>query len=242
MEGLLWDADLTPENWSSYKLVDWSCGLAPFFVSVVMLVSWVTEALLWPPGQRLPGRGCPGRCGDVRRCSAGATPPSIFSRASSKDKNQLSLRHSARSLALKASIVALSVGLPGRLKSNSMPPMTVEICEIGQLAGPWQLERTVGAVQRDAASASSLAAIHAGTGPPKGSPRCVSRGLATSSFGWGGAHANYTARTNLSVKVLDSVQDGGGCGIRDHQSARHYGLQMLILGQAIPDSLWLSSD
>ena len=49
-------------------------GLAPFFVPVVALVSWVIEPLLWPPGQRPPGRGCPGRCGGVRRCSVGATP------------------------------------------------------------------------------------------------------------------------------------------------------------------------
>ena len=50
------------------------CGLAPFFVPVVVLVSWVIEPLLWPLGQRSPGRGCPGHCWDVRRCSAGATP------------------------------------------------------------------------------------------------------------------------------------------------------------------------
>ena len=62
------------------------------------------------------------------------------------------------------------------------------------------LERTVLAVQRDAASASSLAAIHAGTGPPEGSLRRVSRDLATSSFGWSGAHADYTTRMNLKVK------------------------------------------
>ena len=49
-------------------------GLAPLFVPVVVLVSWVIEPLLWPLGQRPPGRGCPGRCGGVRRCSVGATP------------------------------------------------------------------------------------------------------------------------------------------------------------------------
>ena len=49
-------------------------GLAQFFVPVVVLVSWVIEPLLWPPGERSLGRGCPGRCGDVRRCSVGATP------------------------------------------------------------------------------------------------------------------------------------------------------------------------
>ena len=49
-------------------------GLAPFFVPVVALVSWVIEPLLWPPGKRSPGRGCPGRCGDVLRCSPVATP------------------------------------------------------------------------------------------------------------------------------------------------------------------------
>ena len=90
-----------------------------------------------------------------------------------------------------------------------MPPLTVDISEIGQLASPWQLERTVLAVQRDAASASSLAAIHAGAGPPEGSLRRVSRGLATSSFGWSRAHADYTTRMNLSVKVLDFVKSGG---------------------------------
>ena len=94
-----------------------------------------------------------------------------------------------------------------------MPPLTVDISEIGQLARPWELERTVLAVQRDAASASSLAAIHAGTGPPEGSLRRVSRGLATSSFGWSGAHADYTTRMNLKVKVLDFVQLGGPKGI-----------------------------
>ena len=83
-----------------------------------------------------------------------------------------------------------------------MPPLTVDISEIGQLARPWQLELMVLAVQRDAASASSLAAIHAGTGPPEGSRRRVSRGLATSSFGWSGAHADYTTRMNLKVKIL----------------------------------------
>ena len=30
-------------------------GLAPFFVPVVVLVSWVIEPLLWPLGQRSPG-------------------------------------------------------------------------------------------------------------------------------------------------------------------------------------------
>ena len=42
-----------------------------------MLVSWVIEPLLWPPGQKSPGRGSPGHCGDVRRCSASAN--SLFS-------------------------------------------------------------------------------------------------------------------------------------------------------------------
>ena len=50
-------------------------GPAPFFVPVVVLVSWVIEPLLWPRGQRSPGRGCPGHCGDVRCCSAA---PSIY--------------------------------------------------------------------------------------------------------------------------------------------------------------------
>ena len=49
-------------------------GLAPFFAPAGVLVSWVIEPLLWPLWQRSPGRGCPGHCGDVRRCSAGATP------------------------------------------------------------------------------------------------------------------------------------------------------------------------
>ena len=49
-------------------------GLAPFFVPAGVLDSWVIEPQLWPLGQRSPGRGCPGHCGDVRRCSAGATP------------------------------------------------------------------------------------------------------------------------------------------------------------------------
>ena len=57
-----------------YKHAPLAYGLAPFFVPAGVLVSWVIEPLLWPLGQRSPGRGCPGHCGDVRRCSAGATP------------------------------------------------------------------------------------------------------------------------------------------------------------------------
>ena len=56
------------------NIFEGAVGLAPFFVPVVVLVSWVIEPLLWPLGQRPPGRGCPGRCGGVRRCSVGATP------------------------------------------------------------------------------------------------------------------------------------------------------------------------
>ena len=87
-------------------------GLEPasFFVPVVMLVLRLIEPLLWTPGQRPRRRGSPERRGDGRRCSAGAHP-SIFSRTSSKDKNQLSLRHSTRSLALTASTIELSGGL-----------------------------------------------------------------------------------------------------------------------------------
>ena len=46
---------------------------------------------------------------------------SVFFRASSKDGNQLSLRHSARSLASKDTIMALPVGSPGRMKFSSTP-------------------------------------------------------------------------------------------------------------------------
>lgn len=42
---------------------------------------------------------------------------SILHRASSKDINQFSFRHSCRNLPLKDSTVALSVGVPGREKS-----------------------------------------------------------------------------------------------------------------------------
>ena len=64
-----------PHLYSTHRFHDnYDSGLAPFFVPVVVLVSWVIEPLLWPPGQKPPGRGCPGRCGDVRRCSVGATP------------------------------------------------------------------------------------------------------------------------------------------------------------------------
>ncbi len=42
-------------------------------------------------------------------------------RASSRDMNQLSFRHSCHSLPLKDSTVALSVGVPGREKSILMP-------------------------------------------------------------------------------------------------------------------------
>ncbi len=46
---------------------------------------------------------------------------SILHRASSRDMNQFSFRHSCRSLPLKDSPVALSVGVPGREKSILMP-------------------------------------------------------------------------------------------------------------------------
>ena len=136
--------------------------------------------------------------------------PLVLSLASSKDKNQLSLRHSSRSRALKASAIAMSVDWSGWLKLNSISPLTVEISEVDQPTRNWHFERSIGTVQRASASANSLATVRAGgTRPPKESPRCVSRGLATSSFGWGGAYAGYTARVNLNTKVLDFVQLGG---------------------------------
>ena len=46
-------------------------------------------------------------------------------------------------------------------------------------------------------------------GLPRDPSRCVSRGLATAFFGWGGAYADYTARVNLNTKVLDFVKSGG---------------------------------
>ena len=66
--------DLPPTFVPLAMLVPQGHGLAPFYVPVVMLVSWVIEPLLWPPGQRPVGRGSPGLRGDVRRCSAYATP------------------------------------------------------------------------------------------------------------------------------------------------------------------------
>ena len=56
------------------------------------------------------------------RCSLYARrQDSIFSRASDSVKNQCSFRHSWRNRALNDSINALSVGLPGRLKSSVTP-------------------------------------------------------------------------------------------------------------------------
>ena len=49
-------------------------------------------------------------------------------------------------------------------------------------------------------------------GLPGDPSRRVSRGLATSFFGWGGAYADYTARVNLNTKVLDFVQFGWPIG------------------------------
>jgi len=46
---------------------------------------------------------------------------SILHRASSRDMNQFSFRHSCLNLPLKDSTVALSVGVPGREKSILIP-------------------------------------------------------------------------------------------------------------------------
>ena len=48
---------------------------------------------------------------------------SHFSRASSRLRNQCAFRHSARNLPFRLSMNALSVGLPGRLKSSVTPRM-----------------------------------------------------------------------------------------------------------------------
>ena len=77
----------------------------------------------------------------------------------------------------------------GWLKFNSISPMTVEICEMDQPTGHWHLERPIGTVQRAAASANSPPPTQSSRVPdfPRKSPRCVSRGLQSSSFGWDGA-------------------------------------------------------
>src|SRR5277367_5630400 len=70
---------------------------------------------------RLAGRDCrppdeaPQALGSRSRCA------SHFPRASSRLRNQLAFKHSARNLPLRLSMKALSVGLPGREKSSVTP-------------------------------------------------------------------------------------------------------------------------
>ena len=66
---------------------------------------------------------------------------------------------------LKASMKALSVGLPGRLKCSSTSPLPAEIREIRQPARHWHMEQTLRPVHCDAVNASSLSNVRAGTGP-----------------------------------------------------------------------------
>lgn len=55
---------------------------------------------------------------------------SILHRASSRDMNQFSFRHSCRSLPLNDSTVALSVGVPGREKSIRIPRLYTHLSSI----------------------------------------------------------------------------------------------------------------
>ena len=61
-------------------------------------------------------------------------------------------------------------------------------------------------------------------GLPRDPSRCVSRGLATSFFGWGGAYPDYTARVNLNTKVLDFVKSG-----RPKGTVRSTTFELLVL-------------
>ena len=102
------------------------------------------------------------------------------------------------------------MGFPGRLNSYSTWPLRVEIIDTDWPTRHWHLEQTMGAVHRDAASSSSFPTFHGRTGPLKGKTPAVSAG-AWQLHPWGGtgSMADYTARVNLNLKVIDFVQFGG---------------------------------
>ena len=78
------------------------------------------QSPIWASTANSLGVGFPRRCAAFHHCS-GSRQDSTFSSASSRDRNQFSFRHSCRNLPLNASMKALSVGLPGRLKSRATP-------------------------------------------------------------------------------------------------------------------------
>ena len=93
-------------------------GLAPFPVPAIVRV-WRVNLPLRQHGELPLGQVPQGAVGPFPAVMV--SPSSTFSSASARDRNQFSFKHSCLKRPLKASMRALSVGFPGRLKSSSTP-------------------------------------------------------------------------------------------------------------------------
>ena len=125
-----WDPDnsIVPSTCAGqYQRVDLSPNLVhfacEFYAYVFMLSRRIPEDVAQRSPQEYaiartrPGARCPGCCAAGARCNPDAKPRSSL-RHHPTSRTNARLKHSSRNRALNDSINALSVGLPGRLKSS----------------------------------------------------------------------------------------------------------------------------